>query len=794
MLDRRHSMVERLSRSWASISQRHERRGKVHSMQALKTQKKAVKNSDNFPFVHYYDDHNILCRDGMLLLLQAGCVDPDEYSFERLGRLKDEFAEFIKNNLGTDVVLYQHVMRRRCDELPADRFVNPVAARIDDEYRHMLYQSGWKDQVVYGLYAPFAIDRKVKPAEVHLRKAKRLSELAAKFRAQLPEFKFRAIPNQQGEYSPTLAFLMSFCGFGDVPQPRFSPFHSISMILGRHSIYTKNTLFQQTDERGQQTFGKIVSIKGYPASTNATIFDALRGVACQYNITQIFQPINTDVALERYDVMLKRRLNMEDVAETLNVQIQDAREQLASGEISMGRPAFFIAVQSESLEGLDAAVHQVVTELARVGIAAQIKDWWNLDVALYGMCPGNTHLVHAPENISNRNFAGFAMPLARGFRKAQGYTWGQALTTVRTLAGTLTPFSWHELGDDLGNTVITGDSGSGKTTFANFMIAQSTRAGSKTYYLDKDKGAKIPLLALGGQYYEIRAGQPFVNPLMLALNDDNKGFIKRFLQVLAGECSAQDIEVINTVVNQLGEYPKQERTLSRIAPYIKSQGSGDNSLYLKLKRWFGSGEYAWLFDHAVEYDFSNDITGIDITHALQNDSITRPVVFVAFHLFEQLLDGTPVQIVIDEGWQALDDELTSYKIKDADKTIRKKNGVLVFLTQDPDDIVNSDIYAAIKNQTKTFVTFPKPDASELHTKLGFREEDIERLRQLPDNKHLFAYRQGSRTGIAQLDLRDCPYTLQTVACNTRKLNIAEPLIKQYPQDWFEHYLKTEESL
>ena len=105
--------------------------------------------------------------------------------------------------------------------------------------------------------------------------------------------------------------------------------------------------------------------------------------------------------------------------------------------------------------------------------------------------------------------------------------------------------------------------------------------------------------------------------------------------------------------------------------------------------------------------------------------------------------------------------------------------------------MNSNIYAAIKNQTKTFITFPKPDASDLHTKLGFREEDIERLRELPENKHLFAYRQGNKTGIAQLDLRDCAYTLKAVACNTRKLNMAEPLIQKYSEDWFEHYINTE---
>ena len=52
-----------------------------------------------------------------------------------------------------------------------------------------------------------------------------------------------------------------------------------------------------------------------------------------------------------------------------------------------------------------------------------------------------------------------------------------------------------------------------------------------------------------------------------------------------------------------------------------------------------------------------------------------------FHRIEQRLDGTPAIIVVDEGWKALDDDVFVGTIKDWEKTIRKRNGLVGFCTQ-----------------------------------------------------------------------------------------------------------------
>lgn len=759
------------------------------ALKARSKYQKAAKNSDQIPFLNFYDESNILCEGGMLRLLEADGLDPDNYSESRLYRRIDEFAEFIKINITQEIILYQHILRRPCDEPKRDTFANPVCAEVDDEWRHYLYNTGWKDRVVYGLYAPFSLDKKVNQKDVYKRKALLLDSLAKKFESQLSSFGFKTIKNTEGDNSPSLAMLKSLTSFDEDKKTAVPGFSSLSTLLGSNTFYYKNTVFQQTNSSGNTYFGKVISITGFPRTTYPSMFEELRGLPYRYNITQIYSPVISSIAIERYDIEMKRRINMEDAATSLIDEIGDARESLATGAISMGRPAFFMSVVVEDLEDLEDAIMDALTRLSRAGVFANVLDWWSLNLGYYSMIPGNTHLTVAPENINNKNFASMAAPINRTYKEGKHH-WGKPLTTVKTLAGTLAPFGLHGTdGGDIGNFVATGGTGSGKTTLMNMLMSQGSRNNMQCFVADKDKGAKIPILAMGGKYYEIRQGEPFVNPLMLPMNEENKGFLKHFLAVLAGECTAKDNEIINTIINMLDQYPKEERTLSTLAPFFKSYGSSDNSLYLRLKRWFGDGEFAWLFDHNIEFDFKAKVSGIDITYALDREEITAATMFVTFHVFESMLDGTPTMLLIDEGWQALDNETTQYKIKDNDKTIRKKNGLLGLLTQDPEDIITSPIYASIKNQSYTFITFPTEDASEAHLKLGFRQEDLDLLRTLPDESHYFVYRQGRKTTVAQLDLSICPTALAALTCNKKKLNIAEPIIEQGDENWFETYKK-----
>ena len=102
-----------------------------------------------------------------------------------------------------------------------------------------------------------------------------------------------------------------------------------------------------------------------------------------------------------------------------------------------------------------------------------------------------------------------------------------------------------------------------------------------------------------------------------------------------------------------------------------------------------------------------------------------------FHRIEQRLDGTPAIIVVDEGWKALDDDgLRRAGIKDWEKTIRKRNGLVGFCTQSAGDALESRIASAIIEQAATQIFFPNPKAraEDYVEGFGLTEHEFELVR------------------------------------------------------------------
>ena len=91
-----------------------------------------------------------------------------------------------------------------------------------------------------------------------------------------------------------------------------------------------------------------------------------------------------------------------------------------------------------------------------------------------------------------------------------------------------------------------------------------------------------------------------------------------------------------------------------------------------------------------------------------------------FHRVEERLNGQPSIIVVDEGWKALDDEVFVTRIRDWEKTIRKRNGIVGFATQSTGDALESRIASAVIEQSATQIFLPNPKAQESEYCKGFR--------------------------------------------------------------------------
>jgi hypothetical protein len=108
----------------------------------------------------------------------------------------------------------------------------------------------------------------------------------------------------------------------------------------------------------------------------------------------------------------------------------------------------------------------------------------------------------------------------------------------------------------------------------------------------------------------------------------------------------------------------------------------------------------------------------------------------------------------DEGWKVLDDPVFVRRIKDWEKTIRKRNGVVGFCTQSASDALDSRIASAIIEQAATQIFFPnsRAKASDYVDGFGLTEHEFELVRSLPDTSRCFLIKRGDHSVVARLDL------------------------------------------
>jgi type IV secretion system protein VirB4 len=210
-----------------------------------------------------------------------------------------------------------------------------------------------------------------------------------------------------------------------------------------------------------------------------------------------------------------------------------------------------------------------------------------------------------------------------------------------------------------------------------------------------------------------------------------------------------------------------------------------NDLYARMRQWWGDGERAWLFDNEDDLtDLSAASVGFDMTAILDDPVARTPTLAYFFHRVEQRLDGTPAIIVVDEGWKALDDDVFVRRIKDWEKTIRKRNGIVGFATQSAQDALESRIASAIIEQaaTQIFMINPKARATDYIEGFGLTPHEFELVRTLPDNSHCFLIKHGNESVIARLNLTNEKSLLTILSGREETVRILDEILERTGTD------------
>ena len=774
--------------------------------QGAKTVKREQAAGSHLPYARHVDDHTLETRDGLLLQtirlrgLLFETADTGELNYRKT--LRDAMLRAI----GTSrFALYHHVVRRRAEiDLDAE-YPDAFSQSLGDRWADRL---GAKQLFVNDLY--LTLIRRPLQGRIGLAdqvrnwvtragqgpdagQAYELAQLNAgrdALLATLGEYEPHLLgvydtPN--GACSEPLEFLSSL--YNGEERPVLLP----RQDLGSYLPYRRVSFGQEAVELSAaghlpRSFLGIVSIKDYPAWSAPGMFDELMRLPFELTVTQSFAFVERQAALERMNLALRRMRSAEDEAVSLRSDLAQAKDDVAAGRAGYGEHHMTIAVRGDSPAAVDAGVAEVTAALADMGVIA-VREEIALEPAFWAQFPANFKYIARRALVSTNNFAGLASIHNFPTGQATGAHWGDAVTLLETTAAGPYHFNFHQ--GDLGNFTVIGPSGSGKTVVLNFLLAQVRKLDPRIIFFDKDRGAELFIRAIGGRYDQLRPGQASgLNPLQLEDTPANRGFLVDWLSQLADGANLEELEQIRDAVSASYNQPPAHRRLRYLVELFRGghrPHAGD--LWSRLRPWWGDGERAWLFDNPEDLtDLSVRTVGFDMTVLLDDPAVRTPAMMYLFHRVEERLDGSPAIIVVDEGWKALDDEVFVRRIKDWEKTIRKRNGIVGFATQSAQDALESRIASAIIEQaaTQIFMVNAKARAEDYIGGFGLTPHEYDLIRTLPDSAHCFLIKRGGESVVVRLDLSGEKDILTILSGRERSVRLLDDIrasVGDEPADW-----------
>lgn len=567
----------------------------------------------------------------------------------------------------------------------------------------------------------------------------------------------------------------------------------------------------------QTRFGAMLGIKEYPAETAPGLLNALLIAPFALVLTQSFAFLSKATAQGLLQRQSHRLANAGDFALSQAQALRSALDALTSNEFVLGDHHLSLQVLSDRVDltssspatletvhrGLQTSLASARTLFADAGITTAREDL-ALEAAFWAQLPGQFALRPRKAPITSRNFAAFSPLHGYASGCASGNHWGEALAQLLTPARSVFHFNLHV--QDIGHLFVCGPTGSGKTAFIAFLIAQLTRFGATQVILDKDRGLEILVRALRGAYLPLKSGQATgLNPLALPPTPENVEFLKTWLARLVWRADraltvAEEVDLEQALRATL-ELDPPLRRLSRVIEFLDA--SLPDGVHARLAAWCSvtNGERAWVFDTCgvacpadggttagVEpYDTlmpllaRGGIVGVDVTEFLSLAEIREPLTLYLFHLVRQALDGRPLVCWIDEFWRVLGDPGFRQFAADGPKTWRKLNGVMALATQSPSDVLASPLSRTVVEQTATQVFFPNVRAQWSDYGEGFglspREFALIRDECLPGSRQ-FLVRQAGESAICELDLSGMDDALAVLSGRARDVALVDALRAQ----------------
>lgn len=572
----------------------------------------------------------------------------------------------------------------------------------------------------------------------------------------------------------------------------------ISEYLATATLAIGSNEIIRIDNAGERKYAAILTISEYPVDTSMGVLQAFIEKPWRMIISQSFVPIDKADCEDWLKRESRRLQTTDDVSETDLIDLAEALEGVQSDQFILGNYGWTAMIIADEVTELRKMISEAAATLSNCGFSASANVLAKKS-SFYAQLPGNLHCQPRAAKVSSIN-AVHLFPFQVQNRGKQWHNpWGCALSMFKTVTDEVFYFNFHDTEKDseatgklvLGNTIISGQSGTGKTVLLSFLLAQSQRyqPRPRIVLFDKDLGSSVFVRAVRGNYSQIKLGETTgFNPFHLDNTAMNRAFLGQLIGAILDNdgmsVNASEKNEIYSAIEQVMNNPIELRDIEAFANYLPD---GDNSIRQRLYVWT-QGEYAWVFNNTEDnFSLDGNIIGIDYTEFLEIKEIRTPIMMYLFHRIEMMLDGTPTIISLDEAWYPLSDPQFLKFIENKDRTIRKQNGLMIFATQSPSDFYDG-IPSSFLEQIATQIFLPNPKAKykDYVEKLGLAEEEFELIRDMHNRSREFLIKYQGETTHCKLDLNGID-AVDVLSGSEERALLAEKLQKEYGYEWLGQY-------
>ena len=765
--------------------------------------KRESKTADYVPFTAHVDPNTLKTKQGdFVQIFKLEGIAHETADDDEINTWHEQLNMFMRNINSPHVVLWTHVVRKESGEYVGGTFRPGFAHDLNEKYRRSV---GGKRLFVNELYLTLIY----RPHPMAFARAfQRVDELSAKGRAQVNTLGVEKINNLAKEleknlarYDPERLTCYEHNGFMYSQPLEFYQFlingYEQRFPLMRANV--QNTLVTSRPLFGREAMefrapdrsmvGAVLGLKEYPKPTVPGLFNELLRAPYEFVLTQSYVCLDKASARTAFKRQRDRLENTEDDGLEEIEELEVALNDLQSNKFTIGEHHLALLIKAEDVKTLGNNVAEARAALGDSGCVVAREDL-ALEAGFWSQLPGNFKMRPRPSPITSYNFVGMSAFHNYPTGRRSGNHWGDAVALLKTSSGAPYFFNYHRR--DLGITLLTGQSGTGKTALQNFLAAMAEKFNPTSIYFDKDRGSEIFVLANGGLYFPLTNNTPTgFAPFGLEPTPAWVDTVRRIVMTCIRRekpYTAREEKQIADAIDGVFALSPNSRRFGQLLSFLEPPE--EDNLAARLLKWchsdHGSGALAWVFDNPRDLLDVNasKMFGFDYTDFLGNPEVRTPLMMYLWSRFASLIDGRRLYMFIDEFWQALEDDFFVKELQNRYKTIRKQNWFLVCATQSPADAIRSRIAHTVIEQTATFVYLPNPKAQEKDYTGGFNvtKQVYLTIKSLPETSRRFVVQQGQNAVVCELDLEGFDDELAVLSGTTANILLAEDIRQRMGND------------